>query len=91
MDEARKIDDSTIEIDRLVPAVTNTVRHNRKDLESRLASFVAKKVSDDYIYEQQVKEITDLLNLCDDVGVVAVEVTPIEVTPIEVPVDERAR
>lgn len=83
MDETvRKIDDTTIEIDCRVPEVTTTKRHNRQDLEGRLASLLAKKKSDDYIHDQQIKQITDLLKLCDDAGVLPIKIE--EVVPADV-------
>ena len=65
----RVIDEFMIEVDRFIPEVTTTERHNRQDLEERLKSLLAKKQSDDYIHDQQVNQITDLLKICDDAGV----------------------
>lgn len=68
---ARKVDDFSIEMEKVVPETRTTVKYDRKFLESQLVAIQAQKDAFDADRDRELAEVVALLKACDDAGVVA--------------------
>jgi histidinol-phosphate/aromatic aminotransferase/cobyric acid decarboxylase-like protein len=74
--EARKIDNFSIEVDKVTPAITTTVTYDRAFLEQQRKDII--KSSDNFVAARmkEIQEIDELLRLCDEQGVILKPIEP---------------